>query len=105
MNKEKCWEGKRSVLEICGFHKVFSEIPPFQKAYSLFYGAEQREPEGDICFRIARKGEKTTEEELWVSGIEIETALKAVRYLWENAVSAETWKEILADILAQIAET
>lgn len=92
-------------MKIGSFHRTFSEIAPLQKAHRLFYEAEQNEPGGDICFRVSLKGEKALEEELWASGIEAETALRAMRYLWENAVPAETWKEILTDALAQIAET
>ena len=91
-------------MKIGSFHRDFSEIAPLQKAHRLIYEAEQREPGGNVCFRVSHRGEKVLKEELWVSGIEEETALKVMRYLWENAVPTETWKEVLADTLAQIAE-
>lgn len=89
-------------MKIGSFHRDFSEIPPFQKKYSLIYEAERDEPDSGVCFRVSRRGERPLEEELWVTGISEMYALDMIRYLWENAVPAETWKEILMDILAQI---
>jgi hypothetical protein len=73
----------------------FSALYAWQQAYTLLYALDGAE--GGVELTICRTGAQAAADHLFVPG-EPERAYALLRYLWENAVQPENWRDVLADL-------
>ena len=88
--------------KICSFRREFSEIFPLQKEHRFCYEAEYTEKENEIRFTMTGGQKNNEKEELLVTGLGKENAIKLMRFLWENAIPLEYWKSILEESIVLI---
>jgi hypothetical protein len=73
----------------------FSALGAWQQAHTLFYALDK--VEGGAELTICRTGAQAVVDHLFVPGGP-ELAYTMLRYLWENAVQPEHWRDVLADL-------
>lgn len=83
--------------------RQFSAIEGLQTPYTLVYALEQG-TDGDKCrLTLCRTGAQACAESLQLTEAP-EHAYRLLRYLCENVVQPEIWRDVVAEAAAQLAQ-
>lgn len=80
----------------------FSAICELQKAYTLIYSLDA--DAGGSRLTLCRTGEDARMDSLFLAGAP-ERCYELLRYLWENAVQPEAWRDIVEDLYPLLGRT
>lgn len=81
--------------------RQFSAIKGYQNAYTLVYSLDAAAENGCLL-KLDRKGEQERSEDLFVP-LCPEEGYRLLRYLCENVVQPELWRDVIADCLPAMA--
>lgn len=83
------------------FERAFSDLGRLQRAMTIDYGLHWREKTAVFELQCTRL-EDTEVQRQAVRGINPEQAGQILRFLYENAVPMENWKDILQELVFRV---
>jgi len=79
------------------FVKQFSAIEGLQEPYTLVYSLDSAESE-QCKVSLCRTGRRESSESVQLQA-EPEQSYRVLRFLYENAVQPEIWRDVISDLL------